>query len=73
MRSNAKIIWKYIGFSHHSVPSLSNVARRSAGWTKSLLPGVVTFSTKEMIADFVAPSFQEGRWSSAERRDGRAT
>ena len=34
-RSSAKANWTYIGCSHHSVPSLSNVAMRSAGGTKS--------------------------------------
>ena len=50
MRSKAKIIWKYIGCSHHSVPSLSNVAIRSCGGTKSGPPSFVTFSTNATIA-----------------------
>jgi hypothetical protein len=55
--------WKYNGFSDHSVPSLSNVAIRSAGGTKSGEPGVVTFFTKVMIDSFALPSFQDGRGS----------
>ena len=35
MRSNTKNAWKYIGCSHQRVPSLSNVAMRSAAGTKS--------------------------------------
>ncbi len=51
-----KSSWMYIGFSHHSVPSLSNTATRASGSTKSG-PCVVTRSTKSTIADFVGPSF----------------
>ena len=36
---------------------------RSAGGTKSPVPGVVTRATKSVIEFFVAPSFQEGRGS----------
>ena len=49
----------YIGFSHHSVPSLSNTATRASAATKSGPPSAVTRSTKSTIADFVGPSFQE--------------
>ena len=49
----------YSGFSSHSVPSLSNVAMRSAGGTKSGPPAVVTFVTKSRMALLAAPSFQE--------------
>src|SRR5262245_8372945 len=49
------------GCSHHSVPSLSKVAMRSASGTKSAAPSFVTPATKSRIADLAAPSFQEGR------------
>src|SRR6476620_1235302 len=52
-----KSSWMYIGFSHHSVPSLSNTATRASGATYSG-PSVVTRPTKSTIADFVGPSFQ---------------
>jgi hypothetical protein len=45
------------------VPSLSNVAMRSAGGTKSGEPGRVTFSTKATMEAFVTPSFHDGRGS----------
>ena len=64
-RSSAKSSWKYIGCSAHSVPSLSNVAMRSAGGTKSGEPGFVTLSTKATMAFFGAVSFQEGSRSAA--------
>lgn len=48
----------YIGFSHHSVPSLSKTATRASGATKSGPPSVVTRSTKSTIVAFVGPSFQ---------------
>ncbi len=51
------------GFSAHSVPSLSNVAIRSAGGTNSGEPLRVTFSTKPTMADRVGPSFQDGSGS----------
>src|SRR4029079_11673832 len=60
-RSSAKNNWKYIGCSHQSVPSLSKVAIRSGGGTKSGEPSFVTFSTKSIIDFFAAPSFHEGR------------
>ncbi len=53
-RSSAKRSWKYIGCSAQSVPSLSKVAMRSLGGTKSDEPSLVTFSTKAMIAFFGA-------------------
>src|SRR6185295_18638884 len=56
---NRNPVWIGIGFSHHSVPSLSKNAMRAAGGTKSLLPFFVTRATKSSIADFVAVSFQE--------------
>jgi len=64
-RSTAKAIWKYIGCSDQSVPSLSNVAMRASRGTKSGEPSVVTLSTKAMIDAFAAPSFQDGNGSSA--------
>ena len=54
-----------MGFSGHSVPSLSNTAMRSATGTTSGEPGVVTFVTYSMIALFALPSFHEGRGSAA--------
>ena len=55
----------YSGCSTHNVPSLSNVAMRSSGATKSGEPSLVTFSTNSMMADFAWPSLQEGSGSSA--------
>jgi len=43
--------------SHHSVPSLSKTAIRSAGGTNAGLPGFVTRVTKLTIARLAAPSF----------------
>jgi hypothetical protein len=65
MRSRTKKNWKYIGCSAQSVPSLSKVAMRSAGGTKSTEPSVVTFPTKATIDIFAAPSFQEGNGPAA--------
>jgi hypothetical protein len=48
------------GCSHHSVPSLSNVATRPAGGTNSVPPCFVTRAIKSRIADFAALSFHEG-------------
>ena len=48
--SMAKTNWLYIGCSIHSVPSLSKVATRSSGLTKSGPPSLVTVPTKSMIA-----------------------
>ena len=62
-RSSAKRSWKYIGCSAQSVPSLSNVAMRSAGGTKSGEPSFVTFATNAMMDCLVFPSFHEGRGS----------
>ena len=62
-RSIAKMIWKYIGCSAHSVPSLSKVAMRWSGGTKSALPWVVSageFGDRLLHR----PSFQEGRGSA---------
>ncbi len=58
-----KSAWIGIGFSHHRVPSLSNVATRSSTGTKPS-PGSVTARTNARIAVFVAPSFQPGSGSS---------
>jgi hypothetical protein len=41
----------YVGFSHHRVRSLSNVATRCPGGTK-FSPGSVTVRTNSMIFDF---------------------
>ena len=75
-RSIRKNTCTCIGCSHHSVPSLSKVAMRSAGGTKSGPPSFVTRATKSRIADFAAPSFQEGRGPtidlpSVTKSDGR--
>jgi hypothetical protein len=59
-RSSAKASWTGIGSSTHKVPSLSNIAMRSAGGTKSGEPSRVTAVTKFRIDCFVAPSFHEG-------------
>src|SRR5438067_2091266 len=64
-RSSAKSNWKYIGCSHQSVPSLSNVAMRSSGGTKFGEPSFVTFSTNSTIAFLGAVSFQDGSGSCA--------
>ena len=56
--------WTGSGFSHHSVPSLSNVAIRSATGTKSGPPAVVTRSTKSRIAARAGVSFQDASGSS---------
>ena len=55
-----------IGFSHHSVPSLSNTATRASGATKSGPPSAVTRPTKSTIADFVGPSVQDGEFCHAQ-------
>ncbi len=52
-----------MGCSAQSVPSLSNVAMRSASGTKSGEPFVVTRSTKARTAFLVAVSFHEGSGS----------
>ena len=64
-RWSAKSSWKYIGCSAQSVPSLSKVAIRSAGGTKSGEPAFVTRSTNATMAFFGALSFQDGRGSWA--------
>jgi hypothetical protein len=69
-RSKTKANWTYIGCSIHSVPSLSKVAMRWSGGTKSGPPCVVTRATKLVIDDLEVPSFQDGSGSvcaSAER------
>ena len=55
----------YIGFSHHSVPSLSKTATRASGATKSG-PSAVTRPTKSTIADFVGPSVQDREFGHAQ-------
>ena len=66
-RSCAKKSWICKGCSHHSVPSLSNVAIRRAGGTKSGPPAFVTRATKSRIADFDDPGFH-GRQQIVHRR-----
>src|SRR5262245_38123543 len=55
-----------IGFSHHSVPSLSNTATRSSGATKLSCPSWVVASTKAVTALRGFVSLQDGRGSSSE-------
>src|SRR5258708_5235532 len=62
-RSSAKANWTYIGCSTQRVPSLSKVAMRSAGATKSAPPALVTRSTKSTMACFVGVSFHDGKGS----------
>src|SRR6202050_1862764 len=59
-RSRTKASWVYIGCSTHNVPSLSNVAMRSAGGTKSGPPCWMTRATKPVIACLLGPSFHDG-------------
>src|SRR5437868_14519315 len=54
-----------MGCSAHSVPSLSKVAMRPAGGTKSGEPWLGTSSTKLTIAVLVAVSFHDGNGSVA--------
>src|SRR5450432_2274075 len=49
-----------MGCSAHNVPSLSKVATRSAGGTKSAEPCFVTRSTKSKMAFLGAVLFQDG-------------
>jgi hypothetical protein len=53
-----------MGCSLHNVPSLSNVAIRSAGGTKSGPPFLVTFFTNCIMVDLLAPLFQDGNGSA---------
>src|SRR4051812_38698500 len=53
----------YVGCSHQSVPSLSNTAIRSAGFTNAGEPGAVTFATNDVIDRFAALSFHDGKGS----------
>src|ERR1700693_5386780 len=53
-----------MGCSAQSVPSLSNVALRSPGETKSGEPFLVTFSTNATIAFLGAVSFHDGSGSA---------
>ena len=64
MRSTVNSTSTYIGCSVHSVPSLSNVAMRSAGGTKPGLPGCVVSVTNRTIAALVAPAFHDGSGSA---------
>src|SRR5688500_4896275 len=63
-RSSVNPSWIGSGFSHHSVPSLSKVAMRSAGAPKSRPPSVVTRSTKSRMAARAGVSFQDASGSS---------
>src|SRR4030095_10328340 len=64
-RSSTNANWKYNGCSAQSLPSLSKVAIRSLGGTKSGASSFVTFSTKATIAFFGAVLFHEGKGSCA--------
>ena len=57
-RRRMKSSWMGIGFSHHSVPWLSNTATRSSGGAKSGEPSVVTRSTNSTMACLLAPPRQ---------------
>jgi hypothetical protein len=46
-----------MGFSHHSVPSLSNTATRSSTGTALAVPWPQVCSTKLMMSAFAWPSF----------------
>lgn len=62
-----------MGCSTHNVPSLSNVAIRSGGATKSALVAMVTQPTNWMMACFAGVSFQDGKGSlCAETQDEEA-
>src|SRR4029077_10385048 len=52
-----------MGCSAQRVPSLSNVAMRSATGTKSGEPDLVVFVTNSTMDFFAGPSFQEGNGS----------
>src|SRR4051794_10120883 len=53
------------GCSAHRVPSLSNVAIRSSGATKSGVPRTVNFLMKAIMSFFGAVSLQDGSGSDA--------
>ena len=53
-----KSSWIGIGFSHHSVPSLSNTATRSSTGTGSVPSAPRTRSTNAITASRAAPSCQ---------------
>src|SRR4051794_8767636 len=53
-----KSSWIGIGFSHHSVPSLSNTATRSSTGTGAEPSAPVTRATNPAIARFAGPSRQ---------------
>ena len=52
-----------MGFSSHSVPSLSKVAIRAAGGTKAGPSAAVALETKSAMARLAAPSFHEASGS----------
>src|SRR5687768_15130125 len=62
-RSRRKAAWMYIGFSHQSVPSLSNAAIRRSGGTKLSEVSSVMDCTASIMRRFASPSFQFGRKS----------
>ncbi len=58
-----------MGFSLHSVPSLSNTAMRSSAGTNSALAGSVTAFTNATIAVREGPSVQDGNPAWLSRPD----
>src|SRR4051794_17002102 len=57
-RRRMKSSWIGIGFSHHSVPSLSKTATRSSSGTARAPFAPQTFATNSTIARFAGPSRQ---------------
>src|SRR5664279_175514 len=64
-----------MGFSHHSVPSLSNTATLSSTGTALAVPSPQVCSTKLMMLAFVWPSFQldNGSSENGSSENGSAT
>ena len=71
-RNNVKSSWMGIGFSLHSVPSLSNTATRSAGGTKPGEPSLLAACTNATIARRAGVSFQDSSKVSSAGGYGRA-
>ena len=66
-----KASWTYMGCSTQRVPSLSKVAMRWSGGTKSGEPMWVTRCTKFVIVCLGEVLFQEGSGSDCACADGR--
>ena len=58
-----KSSWIGMGFSHHSVPSLSKTATRAAGGSAWAELSLETLSTKSRMASLAAPARQLGNGS----------